>query len=175
MMKRLMITMLLSIGAALPSAAVAAELKIGFVDVKSAVENTERYQRGLKELSALKKRKEKALDELRSRIEQAQKELLSQSMAMSQERLAEKEHDIKEMRKKFSRRQQDAQEELISRKNRLDQKILKRFYAVVRAFGKEHHYDMVLPKSSAIYFDPAHDVTARITKLLDADAAKEEK
>jgi len=170
-MKRLMITSLLLFGLALPAAGMAAEMKIGFVDVKSAVENTQRYQKGIKALSALKKRKEKALDELRSRIEQAQKDLLGQSMAMSQERLAEKEHDIKEMRKNFNRQQQDAQEELINRKNQLDQKILKRFYAVVRAFGKEQHFDMVLPKSSGIYFDASHDVTAQITKRLDADAA----
>jgi len=164
-----MITLGLVLGLTAPWVASAAELKIGYVDVKSAVENTLRYQQGIKSLSSLKKKKEKALDDLRSRIEQAQKDLLGQSMAMSQDRLAEKQHDIKEMRKNFTRQQQDAQEELISSKNQLDQKILKRFYQVVRNFGKEQHYDMVLPKSSSIYFDPSHDVTAAITKQLDSD------
>ncbi len=169
-MRRSVFALLLSIGIVVPSLVTAAELKIGYVDVKSAVENTQRYQRGIKELGALKKRKEKALDALRSRIERAQKDLLGQSMAMSPERLAEKEQEIKDMRKSFSRQQQDAQEELINRKNQLDQKILKRFYEVVRSYGKENHFDMVLPKSYSIYFDASHDVTAAITKRLDADA-----
>ncbi len=171
-MKRSMIALGVVLGLSLPLAASAADLKIGYVDVKSAVENTQRYQQGIKALSSLKKKKEKALDELRNRIEQAQKDLLGQSMAMSQDRLAEKQRDIKDMRKNFNRQQQDAQEELINRKNQLDQKILKRFYEVVRSYGKEQHYDMVLPKSSSIYFDPSHDLTAAITKKLDEDKQK---
>lgn len=171
-MKRSMIALALLLGLASPLVAAATDLKIGYVDVKSAVENTQRYQQGIKSLSALKKKKEKVLDNLRSRIEQAQKDLLSQSMAMSQDRLAEKQRDIKDMRKNFSRQQQDAQEVLINSKNQLDQKILKRFYEVVRNYGKEQHFDMVLPKSSSIYFDASHDVTAEITKHLDADKTK---
>jgi len=171
-MKRSMIALGLLLGLGSPWMASAADLKVGYVDVKSAVENAQRYQQGIKALSALKKKKEKALDDLRSRIEQAQKDLLGQSMAMSQERLAEKQRDIKGMRKKFSRQQQDAQEALINSKNQLDQKILKRFYEVVRVYGKAEHFDMVLPKSSTIYFDVSHDVTAAITKQLDADKTK---
>ncbi len=147
----------------------AADLKLAYVDVKSAVENTQGYQQGIKGLELLKKKKEKTLDQLRSRIEQSQKDLLGQSMAMSQERLAEKQRDLKEMRKNFNRQQQDAQEELINNKNQLDQRILKRFYDAVRAYGKEHHFDMILPKSSSIYFAASHDITAAITKSLDAE------
>ncbi|MDQ6965079.1 MAG: OmpH family outer membrane protein [Mariprofundales bacterium] len=171
-MKRSMMVLALLFGLSSPLVVSAADIKIGYVDVKSAVENTQRYQQGVKALSALKKQKERALDELRSRIEQAQKDLLGQSMAMSQERLAEKQRDIKDMRKNFNRQQQDAQEVLINRKNQLDQKILKRFYEVVRSYGKEHQFDMVLPRSSSIYFDESHDLTAEITKHLDADKIK---
>ncbi|MDQ6951092.1 MAG: OmpH family outer membrane protein [Mariprofundales bacterium] len=148
--------------------AAAAELKVAYVDVKSAVENTQGYQHGIKGLEALKRKKEKALARLRLRIEKGQKDLLGQSMAMSQERLSSKRGDLKEMRKNFAREQQDAQEELINKKNKLDQRILMRFTKVVRAYGKAAHFDMILPKSSTIYFAPSHDVTAAITKRLDA-------
>jgi len=169
-MKRSILAAILIAGYA--ATALAAELKIAYVDVKSAVENTQSYQQGIKGLESLKRKREKALSQLRSRIEKAQKALLGQSMAMSQDRLASKQMGLKEMRKSFAREQQDAQEELLGKKNQLDQRILKRFTVVVRAYGKANHYDMILPKSSSIYFAPAHDVTAAITKKLDAAATK---
>jgi len=171
-MKRSMIALGLVLGLTSPLAASATDLKIGYVDLKSAVENTQRYQQGVKELKLFIKKENKALETLRAKVAQAEKSLLEQSMAMSPDRLSEKQNNIKDMRKSLSRKQQDAQEGFRNKKNRLDQKIFKRFYEVVRKYAKEQHYDMVLPKSSSIYFDASHDVTAAITKQLDADTTK---
>jgi len=145
----------------------AADLKIGYVDVKSAVENTAAYQAGLKKLEALKTKKQKELDALRAKIDQAEKDLLGQSMAMSPDRLAAKQQELNEMRKSFSRTQQDAQEELVSEKNRLDMSVGSKFQAVMHDFGKSGGYDMILPSSAMFYANPKFDVTAEITKLLD--------
>jgi Skp family chaperone for outer membrane proteins len=140
---------------------------IAYVDVKSSVENTKAYQIGLKRLEALKSKKLKELRALKVKIDQAEKDILGQSMAMSPERLSQKQSDLKELRKSAARKQQDAQEELVSEKNRLDQKVVGNFYKVVRAYGKEKGYDLILPKSNMIYASPALDITGEITKLLD--------
>jgi len=71
------------------------------------------------------------------------------------------------LRKTAARKQQDAQEELIGEKNRLDQKVVSDFYQVVRDYAKKNGYDLIFPKSNMIYAGPALDVTADITKLLD--------
>lgn len=150
------------------TSALAAEAKIVFVDVKSAIENTKAYQEGIQRLESIKKNKQKELDGLRDRINQAESDLLGQSMAMSPERLAQKQEDLNALRKTFTRRQQDAQEELMREKNRLDQGVLTDFYDVVRAYGKEHGYDLILQKQSAvIYGAKSHDITGEITKALD--------
>ncbi len=146
----------------------AADLKIGYVDVKSAVENTRDYQAGIKRLEALKSKKQKELNVLLDKINQAEKDLMGQSMAMSPDRLADKQQQLKDMRKDLQRKQQDAQEELVAEKNRLDMNVGSKFQQVMKDFGKKHGYDLIMAKSAFLYVDPKHDVTAEITKLLDA-------
>ncbi|MDX8398050.1 MAG: OmpH family outer membrane protein [Mariprofundaceae bacterium] len=141
--------------------------KLAYVDVKSSVENTKAYQSGLKHLEALKSKKLKELQALKVQMDKAEKDILSQSMAMSSDRLAQKQSKLKDLRKSAARKQQDAQEELVGAKNRLDQKVVGDFYQVVRSYGKKNGFDLILPKSNMIYASSALDVTADITKLLD--------
>jgi outer membrane protein len=147
----------------------ASELKIGIVDVKSAFENTKAYQQGQNKLKALVSRKEKELNALQAKIEQAEKDMMGQRMVMSPERLAEKDSDIKEMRKLYSRMQQDAQDEIVSEESKLQGTLGMKFRDVLEKFGKDSGYDLILPKAQQIvlYANPAHDVTGEITKLLD--------
>ncbi len=146
----------------------AAELKIGYIDIKSALESTAEYKQGMKRLQALSNKKVKALRALKDKISQEEKALMGQSLAMSQENLAQKQRKLQEMGKKFKRMQQDAQEELAAEKNRMDIASMSRFQKVLVKYGKQHHFDMLMPKPVFIYADPKHDVTGDIIKLLDA-------
>lgn len=145
----------------------AADLKIGYVDIKSAVESTAAYQSGLNKLEALKNKKQKELDAMKAKIDAAEKDVLGQSMAMSPDKLAGKQQDLNEMRKRFSRVQQDAQEELVTEKNKLDMMVGSKFQTVLKQYGKEGNFDMILPSSVLLYANPKYDVTAEITKRLD--------
>ena len=147
--------------------ACAGDMKIGYVDVKSAVENTAAYQAGLKKLEALKNQKQKELDAMSAKIDQAEKDILGQSMAMSPDRLAAKQQDLNEMRKNYNRTRDDANEELATEKNRLDMSVGAKLQTVLQEFGKEGGFDMILPRPVMLYADPKFDVTAEITKRLD--------
>jgi len=144
-------------------------LKIGYVDVKTAMENTSDHQRGMKRLQALQDQKVKELQALGAKISQQEKDLLGQSMAMSPERLAQKQQDLKTMRTDFQRKQQDAQEALAAEQNRLQMSIGAKFEKVVSSYGKSGGYDMIIAKPVTLYINPKHDITAQITKLLDAE------
>ncbi|MDT8375823.1 MAG: OmpH family outer membrane protein [Mariprofundaceae bacterium] len=152
----------------LPAAmADAADMKIGYVDVKSAFENTKAYQKGLNRLKELATSKQKELNALQSKIEQSEKDLLGQTMAMSPERLAQKQSEIKELRKLYSRRQQDAQDEIVSEQSKLQAAQGLKFQNALTEFGKSAGYDLIFSKAQLLYASPARDVTAEITKLLD--------
>lgn len=143
-------------------------LKIGYVDMKSAVENTRDHQQGMKKLQALQSQKIKELTVLREQITQAEKDLLGQSMAMAPDRLAMKQQELQDMQKQFQRQQQDAQEEVGAEKNRLEMSIAAKFQKVMQEYGKEHGFDLIMAKPVFLYVDPKHDITGDITKLLDA-------
>ena len=143
-------------------------MKLGYVDVKSAMENTAAYKQGMKRLESLKAQKVKELQALGEKISQSEKDMLGQSMAMSPDRLAQKQQDLKSMRTEFQRKQQDAQEALSAEQNRIQINIGSKFEKVVASYGKQGKYDMIIPKPMFLYVDPKHDVTAEITKLLDA-------
>ncbi len=172
MMKNIRIkTLLISISAACMfglTSLQAAELKIGYVDIKTALESTAEYQQGMKRLKALSDKRIKSLKALKAKISKSEKDLMGQSLAMSQENLAQRQQKLKEMGKNFQRMQQDAQEELSAEKNRMDVAAMAKFQKVITAYGKSHHFDMLLPKPVFIYADPKHDVTGDIIKLLDA-------
>lgn len=164
-------SLLMALSAAVMLGATSAQaenLKVGYVDMKSAVENTSDYQKGMKRLKALQEQKIKELKMLNDKVNQTEKDLLGQSMAMSPDRLAQKQQDLKAMRTEFQRKQQDAQEALAAEKNRLDMGIGAKFQKVIADYGKKNGFDMVMPKPLFLYVDPKHDVTADITKLLDA-------
>ncbi len=165
---RIMMTGILALGVFASGQVSAAELKIGFVDVKSAIENTKQYQTGQSQLNSLKKAKLKILKVLRDRIAQTAKALASQSMAMSPDRLSKKQRDINDMKKDLKRKLQDAQEAMALERNRILQGINTKFGKKLRTFGKKNGYDFILTRPSVIYYSAAHDVTKQVTKLLDS-------
>jgi len=145
----------------------AAELKIGYIDIKTALENTAEYQSGMTSLKALRDKKLTQLKALKDKIDRAEKDIMRQSLAMSQEHLAQKQRDLKEMGKNFQRAQQDAQEALAAKKNTMDIASMAKFQKVITTYGKSHHYDMIIPRPVFLYVDAKHDLTGDITKLLD--------
>ncbi len=165
MKKFVMMLMMLGLFAATP--AMAAELKIAYVDIKTAMENTKAYSLGLKRLEALQKKKKKELEKMRNRLSALDKKLQMQSMAMSNDVQAAEQQELNRLKKEFDRKLQDAGDELKSEKRKLDQTLIGRFYDAVRIYGKQHKIDFILPKSTTIYANTAYDITSELTKILD--------
>ena len=151
----------------LTSGASAAELKIVFVDVKSAIENTAKFREGLQHLEGVKNSKQKELEGLRDKITQMDKDLLNQSMAMSPEKLSQKQQKVDDLKTDFQRKLQDAQRAMELEKNRLLQGVYTKFGKKIEEFAAQKGYDYILTKPSVLYVKPELDVTAEVTKLLD--------
>ncbi len=165
---RILVTAMLVMGVFNSGLLHAAELKVGFVDVKSAIENTKQYRAGQLQLEGIKKARMKELKAIKDRIAKMNKSLASQSMAMSPENLSRKQQGVNDLKKDFKRKLQDAQESMSLERNRILSGINTRFGKEIRSFGKKNGYDFILTRPSALYVSPAHDVTAQITKRLDA-------
>jgi len=147
----------------------AADIKIATVDIKTSMEGTKAYAIGIKRLEALQSKKKKELEAMRNRLQELDKELQLQSMALSNERQTAKERELVQLKKDFDRKLQDASDELKGEKRKLDSRLIGKFYDAVRAYGKKKGYDLILPKSTTMYVGEGLDITAEITKILDAE------
>ena len=125
------------------STASAAEMKIVFVDVKSAIENTAQFRAGLEHLQSVKNDKQKELEALRNKINQMDKDLQNQSMAMSPEKLSEKQQKVDDMKTDFQRKLQDAQRAMELEKNRLLQGVYTKFGKKIKEFATKNGYDYI--------------------------------
>jgi outer membrane protein len=150
------------------SAAGAAELKIVFVDVKSAIENTAQFRQGVQHLDSIKNDKQKELEGLRDKINQMDKDLMNQSMAMSPDKLSQKQQQLDDLKTDFQRKLQDAQRAMEFEKNRLLQGIYTKFGEKIKEYAVKNGYDYILTKPSVLYVKPSLDMTDQVTKLLDA-------
>jgi len=164
---RMFIPGILAMGLLAPTGASAAELKVVYVDVKSAIENTAKFREGMQHLEGIKNAKQKELEGLRDKINQMEKDLMNQSMAMSQEMASRKQQELDDMKTSFQRKLQDAQRAVELEKNRLLQGVYTRFGEKINEYAAKKGYDFVLTKPSVLYFKPALDITADVTKLLD--------
>ncbi|MDQ6968755.1 MAG: OmpH family outer membrane protein [Mariprofundaceae bacterium] len=158
----------LAFGLLVSSTVYAGELKVAFVDINSAVQNTVQYRNIIKHLEGIKNTKQKELKSLGDKISQLDKDLLNQSMAMSPSKLAAKQQTINNMKKDYQRKLQDAQEAMTMERNRLMQGIYTKFGKKVRELGKQKGYDYILTKPSVLYVKEMYNITAEVTKLLDA-------
>ncbi len=161
------ILMALAISLLWSTQALAGDVKIGYVDIKAAMENTEAYNQGMKRLEALQNKKKDQLEAMRKHVNDLDKELQLQSMAMSNEHQAAKQEELVGLKKDFERKLQDASDELKGEKRKLDSTLIGKFYDAVRAYGKDKKFDIIMPKSATIYTNGAHDITLDITKILD--------
>jgi len=163
----MLIAAILIYGLAGSGNASAAELKIGYVDMRSAIENTVVYRSGMKRLKETMVKKSKALTSLREKIKKIQDDLQGKALAIKPERLSEMQEEITALQKKYSRQQQDDKEELVREKQRMDQGVVVSFRDAVRKYAKSHAYDLVLRKQILLYSSDKYDITAEITKLID--------
>jgi len=149
-MKKMMFVLLAL--STLATTANAVETKIGYVDIKAAMESTKDYSQGLKRLEALESKKTKQLEAMRNRITDLEKEVQMQSMTMSNDHKMAKQQEMTQLKKEFDRELQDASD---------------KFYDAVREYGKTNNFDIILPKSATVYASGKNDITADITKILD--------
>jgi len=157
----------------LPTAwANAADLKIGIVDLKVALQNTKEYQREQNNINAQALKKQKELEAMQKKIEKAKSELQTQAMMMTPERLSQKQSELSDMDKQYERKKQDVNDALAKEINRIQAAQFSKLNKVLNEFGKRGKYDLIIHKTQQIpfilYSDPSHDVTAEITKLLDS-------
>ncbi len=148
--------------------AFAGDTKIGVINMQKVLANSTAGKKAQKEL-------EKKMNELKATFKKdedallaLQKEIKKKSSAWSDEMKQEKAIEFQKKRRDLGTKQDDANMELKQLREKHLAPILKKLEQVVRDEAKKGGYTVILPNNAVLYKSPAADITAAVTKALDA-------
>ncbi len=156
------------------SAAVAAEMKIGYVDLQKALNMSSSGKAAKEKMKAKFKDYDADVQKKQDELKKLKDDLEKQAMLLSAEARAAKERDYQQKVKDYQRMTKDIQEELQQADQDYTRKILEEIFKVVQSLGKQEGYTLVLEKteSSILYASDAIDLTDRVIQTYDKQTGK---
>lgn len=173
-MKRLMISLLLVSG--LASGAVAAELKIGVVNMQTALTQSKGGIENTAKLKAFYEEKMTVLKQKDEEIKKVDQEYKSKATILNDENKKKYEKRLGQMVDELRRLSKESDDEFREMEAKLTDEVLKALNKVVAEIGKVEKFDLLLESGSTVttvlYRDDAIDVTDRVIKAYDASRKK---
>jgi len=154
----------------LVAAGASAQLKVGYVDLQRALNESdagkaakERFKQQVDRLQVDLKKKKDQLDSLKEQLEK-------KSSVMKEAEARDMQKDYEKKLRDFERSYKDSQGELQQKDNELTVELLKELQGVIEQFGKEGGYSIILEQSSSsvLYGSPELDLTEQIIARYNA-------
>ena len=163
----LMVVVFLAVSMSTAGTVLAADAKIGVINMKKVLANSTAGKNAQKVL-------EKKMNELRAKFKKdedallaLQKEIEKKSSAWSDQVKQQKAIEFQKKRRDLGAKQEDANLELKQLREKHLTPILKKLEKVVKAEAKKGGYTIVLPNTNVLYMDKSADMTTVITNALN--------
>jgi outer membrane protein len=155
----------------------AQSVKIAFVDVQKVMVESVRGKEVLSKLQAEKEAKQKEIEAKEAEIRKMEAELEKQGSVLSEPARREREEAIRKKIRDLRRTVEDVNRDLAQRQRDLESQLAKDIAAIIRSYGKEHGYLLIVERGAAgvIYGGDQADLTAAILAAYNASQAKEKK
>jgi outer membrane protein len=141
------------------------EMKIGFVDLNKALNESEKGKNATKILEGIVKSKKDILMKKEKELKVLDEELKKQSSVLNPDSLKNKTEELNKLYKDYQRMVKDFQEE-VQKKEAFTQEIQKGLLNITQKIGKDEGYSIILEKNASglIYGQKAIDLTDRLIK-----------
>jgi outer membrane protein len=148
----------------------AAEVKLGYVDLQKALNLSESGKAAKEKIQKKVKDHEGAIDARQKELKKLKDELEKQALLLSEEARGAKERDYQQKLKEFQRYTKDIQDELQQQDADFTRQILEDLFKVIKGIGEKEGYTMILEQSesSLLYADDKIDLTDKVIKAYDA-------
>ncbi len=142
----------------------AAEMKIGYVDLNKALNESTQGKKAKEELQDLVKSSEAAIEKKKSEIVELEQEIIKQASILNPEAIKEKQDQRAKLKKAHRRMIKDSQEEVEKKQAEFMRLIIGDISKVVSAIGKEEGYSLILEKMQGgiIYIPVDLDLTGKV-------------
>lgn len=151
--------------------------KIGYVDLRVALNESEAGKKAKIELESLIKTRQAAIDEKGKSIEKLKGELEKQTSVLSADARKSKDEEIERMVRDYQRLVQDAQNDVKKKETELTGGILKELRQVVDKIGQDEGYSLILENVEGIILFSRKDldITDKAIKNFNDMRAKQKK
>ncbi len=152
-------------------------VKIGYVDLRVALNESDAGKKAKTELESLIKTKQSVIDEKGKNIDKMKGELEKQASALSAEAKKAKEDEIERFVRDYQRLVQDSQNDVKKKENEITGSILKEIRDIVEKVGQADGFSIILENAEGIilYSKKDLDITDRVIKNYNEWKAKQKK
>ena len=151
-----------------------AAVRMGLIDLKKAVNESEQGKKAKIELETMTKDKQKALDEKGKALEKLKSDIEHQGTVMSAEARKNKEDELERLARDYQRALADSQNEVRKKEGELTGQIVKDLREIINTVAHEQKYDLILDNNPAliIFADKGFDITETVIKKFDESKGK---
>jgi outer membrane protein len=149
------------------------KLKIGYVNILKALNESEKGKKAKQTLESLSAEKAKIVETKRNELEKLRDELIKQASILSEDKKREKAQEFERKERELKRTFSDFQDELQRKQIELTQDILKGIKEIVNQIGNSEAFLMILTDTSIpstegggllLYIDKKIDITDEVIK-----------
>src|SRR5436190_4076196 len=150
--------------------------RIAVVDFEKAVVESAEGKKSSKKFNAELQSKQADDEKRKKELEDGQKKLQTQERTLSETAKANLQKDIDRRTTELRRLNEDTQKELQSLRDELLRPIAERASAILNAMAVEQGFTLIVdvsnPQNDVVWFNPKNDITAELTKRIDAEVAR---
>lgn len=147
----------------------AAEVKIGYVDMQKAIQETAAGKKAKKELEDEFNKKKKDLEKKEAEIKKKHEDFEKRSMAMNEDARGKAQAEIRGEMGKYQENAAKAQMEIQKKERDLTQPIVTKLRSLLEEIAKKEDFTVILEKSenSVMWAKKDIDLTERLIKAYD--------
>ena len=159
----------------LACSAQAAEVKIGYVDMRKIVMESDQGKEAIKTLDSIEKAKNALIREKIREIKKLEEELTKQGTIMIPETIEKKKVEHENLMAEYQKMRKDSETELQKNEAELIQKIVIDVKNLLAGIAQEEGYIAVLDKAGVIYMPDESDLTKKVLKMFNEAGKPAEK
>jgi len=150
------------------------EVKIGYVDLQRALNDSNAGKRARDEFKVQVDKAQASLKKQKDELDALREQLEKKSLVMKDEERRNMEKELARKGRDFERAYKDSQGDLQAKDNELTAGILRDLQKVIKEYGDKQGYTLILENSSnaVLYGAKDADLTDQIIKIYDARGGK---
>ena len=150
------------------SSAFAEEMKLGFVDMQRALNETEDGRKAKADLKKMFDQKQKELDEQQTAIKKDIDDLEKKRTLLPADKVREKEAELQSRMQKVQQTYLRHQQDLSGKEQEATAKIYERMNKILQKIAASENFSMIVDKSALVFAKPHLDLTNEVIRRYNA-------